>query len=498
MSEWLSDDVRIHLNGGARTITVTTHPYCTRFGLVAEILQRTSTEACVNITLPTQNTDVLDLLTLYAKHNILPYRIESSDIFDEFELAMRYLMCEDMRQVTLDSVALNKLLPNDVAINNSRDVFPLYDNEYIDPMRVNIGTENLSYATLVNPKYRVSVPYNLPDALHRSSTCKTHTCFREVFMFGLYREEILGDIPQTSCILSGHTFQSLYSKSTAGCNASDICVYFTNVDADQLREIIARIGVFYEEVFGQYIMLETAYELTLFRAVETHRNTVRISRYTYTDLADVFDSFDHDAHCIAYNSESILCNRRGIRALLTGYNIIDTRRVYPNFEERLVRCTVICGLGIAVPGLDHRRLSMGVGHSDCTCEHGSPSCMRSRGIGRMLDLLYSEDSVTVYDLAESTSWYSLLRTLKKLHSIRGRDVPVFRIRYNDTVLGLPQPGGRPQRVARTCLFHRIYGYRTRCTDGGRVQAPPRTYVYDTGAFQITDATVVGDIMHAIT
>jgi hypothetical protein len=295
-------------------------------------------EGPVTITLPTENSTVVDLVLVYLQYGCLPHKTHPA-MYQELERCLRYIATDDLRFVTFDDAILNQFNTRDVAANKRLTLYSVYRGSALVPL----VSKAPSYPVVVRPRKQVKLPKKLQVAVRRIFRCPTRTCRRYEFIHtALHHLQCL--------VVAGGCLHFMHSPEMLPCDNTDIDLFVIGPVPAPIDVIVHQLGLIYEEFFGEYWVMRTAYAVTFFLLRRRHRNVVQVILRQHQSIEDLLDSFDIDASCFAYNGKSIVSNCRGLRAVQCGYNIVSVQRQSPSYVHRLLKYHFKYGFGICDPG----------------------------------------------------------------------------------------------------------------------------------------------------
>lgn len=368
-------------------------------------------EAIINVDLPC-DTEFLSLICQYFRYGCLPKPITSFRMYESLNQSFDYLLCDTASMlITLDDEKLNVFSDVDTSINSDKEdiTISLFDEKGKWVTQDKLQSE---YGLVLKPVRHVLSrrPEDIFQAIDRIFTCNGRRGFiKKVFL--LFKGYI--------CIAGG-CMQYMFQEKISAC-VSDIDFFLLNMNADKLDMFVKAFSCLYEEFFGKYMVLRTKYTVTFFRLVSRHRNTVQIVLRNYASVCHVLKSFDLDSSCIAYDGNSIVTNRRGLRCIQTGCNLVDVKRQSTTFEKRLLKYHRKYDIGVVAPNFDVRRLDFS---------------RATFGLSKLLDKKPSFTNVG-YDVYGSIS---SSRSLRELRLKVGENLTYtldkvpFILRYNNPLL----------------------------------------------------------------
>ena len=111
---------------------------------------------------------------------------------------------------------------------------------------------------------------------------------------------------------------------------------------------------------GKLLVTRSKNAVTLFQVAPDSCGPppIQVILSVYADIKELLQGFDVDSCCFCYSpkEQKVWANQRGVRALVFGANLADSRHDGPGYVRRLEKYDSR-GFAIAVPGFDPLRLS---------------------------------------------------------------------------------------------------------------------------------------------
>lgn len=363
------------------------------------------------LTLPTENQTVVELILAYLRYGCLPHRVHPL-LYPDLELSLRYLATEDIRLVTLNEAILNKFSLIDKKSNSRSTLYYVYNKT--TQALADIETDVCQYPVILEPKKVIKLPATLKTALNSVFRCRR--CRRYEFTTSL--------LSNIAClIVAGGCLQFTHNPRSTPCDDADMDFFIVGPAKVDFATLIHQVGLIYEQYFGEYFVMRTAYAVTFFRVRRFHKNTVQIILKQYKTVEQLLATFDIDASCFAYNGVWLVSNSRGLRSLELGGNIVSIHRQSPSYVCRLLKYHQKYGFGIYDPGYIPSRVVA------CT-----PPLS---GLAHLLHNIKNNQSPTFdhgynrgSSVAESTSLTQLVHRVQRVLYISQSKQP-FILRYNN-------------------------------------------------------------------
>ena len=232
--------------------------------------------------------------------------------------------------------------------------------------------------------------------------------------------KLLSEYPN-NIVLAGGSLHKMHSRLNRN-DKTDRDFFLIDYDLTQLNGLLSTVSKLYKEHFGDYFVMRTKFAITFF-CLKSEPEIIQIIMYNYKNIHELLNTFDLDASCFCYDGKSIKTNCRGIRAMITGSNLVDVKRTSPSFAFRLQKYRNKYGFGIEIPGYIASRLV--------------PKCSIMLDLHGLSQVCYSSFTYNQYTaIAKSGTFEVLKHNIRRL--FRQHSNFPFILKYNHDILDVDE------------------------------------------------------------
>jgi len=154
---------------------------------------------------------------------------------------------------------------------------------------------------------------------------------------------------QSGLVLAGGSVARAMHGKLSRYTVSDMDLFMYN--AFDAGTVVERLDRLFSELKPAYVVIRdgmaTAHFLTT-RTADDY-NPIQVMWSDALTVSDIFDTFDIDESCVAFNGEHVLLHPRALRAMRTGISVLHESRATPLYAKRIEKYRLVSGNALAMP-----------------------------------------------------------------------------------------------------------------------------------------------------